>query len=1324
MATLSGNKIKDTYQSLIKLTDNGNLTTGAKQLTDGFGNNSPLYISTTQIGIGVTPEATYDLHVYSNAKVGGNLTVTGDLTVNGTTTTVDTDTLRVEDPLIELARLNTSADSVDIGFYGKYHPSGTTLYSGLFRDAGDDKYKLFKSLQEEPTTTVNTSGTGYTVATLVADVEGTLTGIIASSTTATTQSANDNSTKVATTAYVDTSAGNYLPLAGGTMSGNIAMGGNNISGGGTATFTSFVGDLTGNADTATALETARTIQVSGDIAGSASFDGTADINISTTIQPNSVALGTDTTGNYVATISGTANEITVSGSGSESAAVTISLPSSISVDVIGDLTGDVYNADGSIILNTGDNTIDAVLSNGVRATTQSQGDNSTKLATTAYVDSAIGGQDTLAEVLANGNTTGGTDISVSSGDDITFADSSKSIYGAGSDLQIYHDGSNSYISTISGGDLYVQSTNDDVFIRTTANDKDIFIQSDDGSGGVATYFQADGSTGAVKLYHYGTKKFETTSTGVTVTGGLSTTNSITLSNPTDKYIRFIDTYGNWQIEVGDGANNFKIHSQSLAADYLTLEGGGQLNLGEYGSGSFTGTATYRLAVDSSGDVIEIPIGDGAVDGSGTANYVTKWSDTDTITNSVIYDDGTNVGIGTTSLTNSSGYNTLSISGTTGAQISFQTSGVGKHYIYSTATDFHIYNSQAGNLKLYTNSTERMRIDSSGNVNIGNGIAEEKRLIIDCSNPVFALKETDQSADSRVWGMQSIASKLYFRAFNDALSAATDVMVLDRSGNVGIGTTTNISSPLTVQTDGSANSISIIGRDNGTSDEAIISFYEYDGTTRNSYIIKQGGDLAIATGTGGSPSESMRIDSSGKVGVSNTNPSAFNSLGATAQIVIGTSSNFVSNLTTFSGASGYGSIAFADSDSSSSSSQYSGLIQYYHADDSMTLYTSAQPRMRIDSSGQIKTQNRNFAKESNYGYSSSYKALVLGSTGTNTSTNSTTVSINYDPSGNAYSGFSGDGREVLFRRGVQFVTPNSADDSMYLYNLVLKDGQVGIGTASPSEKLTIDGTASGAYVRISNAGSGDISSGYMIYNGSNLDYFVYTNPTFGNTTLLTREALAIRAGGSERMRITSAGAVGIGTTSPSAPLQVHGQQKWYTTNADGNELRGFFNPGGAADDAELYLYKADGATQGVAWRGEGDSYIRVDSTSLQLINFYYGTVDVGQIVTTGSAVLYQSNSDYRLKENVVEMTGALDRVSQLKPSRFNFISHPDNTVDGFLAHELQQIVPQAVTGEKDATKEDGTPKYQGVDHSQIVPLLVGAIQELKAEIETLKAQINN
>ena len=90
-------------------------------------------------------------------------------------------------------------------------------------------------------------------------------------------------------------------------------------------------DTSGNAATATALETARTIQISGDQAGSASFDGTGDINIAVTTQNNSVDLGTHTTGNYVATISGTANEVEVSGSGSETAAVTIGLPNDVTI---------------------------------------------------------------------------------------------------------------------------------------------------------------------------------------------------------------------------------------------------------------------------------------------------------------------------------------------------------------------------------------------------------------------------------------------------------------------------------------------------------------------------------------------------------------------------------------------------------------------------------------------------------------------------------------------------------------------------------------------------------------------------------------------------------------------------------------------------------------------------------------------------------------------------------------------------------------------------------------------------------------------------------
>ncbi len=107
-----------------------------------------------------------------------DVTISGNLTVNGTTTTVNSDTLSVTDPLIKLAKANSGADSLDIGFYGLYDTSGSQdLYAGLFRDANDSgKFKLFKDLQVEPTTTVNTSGTGYAVATLVSNLEGNVTG--------------------------------------------------------------------------------------------------------------------------------------------------------------------------------------------------------------------------------------------------------------------------------------------------------------------------------------------------------------------------------------------------------------------------------------------------------------------------------------------------------------------------------------------------------------------------------------------------------------------------------------------------------------------------------------------------------------------------------------------------------------------------------------------------------------------------------------------------------------------------------------------------------------------------------------------------------------------------------------------------------------------------------------------------------------------------------------------------------------------------------------------------------------------------------------------
>ena len=153
-------------------------------------------------------EAT-SLDISGAADIGGNLTISGDLTVSGDTTTVNTATLSVEDPLIIVGSGNNSSDSVDLGLYGLYDTSGSQdLYSGLFRDASDSgKWKLFKSLQTAPTTTVNTSGTGYAVDTLVANIEGNVTGNVTGNTSGTaatvTTAAQTNITSLGTLTGLD-----------------------------------------------------------------------------------------------------------------------------------------------------------------------------------------------------------------------------------------------------------------------------------------------------------------------------------------------------------------------------------------------------------------------------------------------------------------------------------------------------------------------------------------------------------------------------------------------------------------------------------------------------------------------------------------------------------------------------------------------------------------------------------------------------------------------------------------------------------------------------------------------------------------------------------------------------------------------------------------------------------------------------------------------------------------------------------------------------------------------------------------------------------------
>ena len=157
-----------------------------------------------------------------NTTVSGNLVVSGDLTISGSTTTVNTATITVEDPLIKLASGNSSADTVDIGFYGLCDPSGSQdTYTGLIRDASDGEYHLFDLLQAEPTTTLNTSGTGFdhadlTVGALTADDNSTFGGIVTVGNLKVTGASNSGQ---GTDGQVLTSTGSGVAWEGATGSG-------------------------------------------------------------------------------------------------------------------------------------------------------------------------------------------------------------------------------------------------------------------------------------------------------------------------------------------------------------------------------------------------------------------------------------------------------------------------------------------------------------------------------------------------------------------------------------------------------------------------------------------------------------------------------------------------------------------------------------------------------------------------------------------------------------------------------------------------------------------------------------------------------------------------------------------------------------------------------------------------------------------------------------------------------------------------------------------------------------------------------------------------
>jgi len=264
--------------------------------------------------------------------------------------------------------------------------------------------------------------------------------------------------------------------------------------------------------------------------------------------------------------------------------------------------------------------------------------------------------------------------------------------------------------------------------------------------------------------------------------------------------------------------------------------------------------------------------------------------------------------------------------------------------------------------------------------------------------------------------------------------------------------------------------------------------------------------------------------------------------------------------------------------------------------------------------------------------------------------------------------------------IQFATATANNTQPSEAMRITSAGNVGIGTSSPTNKLqvtggglTVNGTSpaftanaaiidvSGSITRISAAGPDNTTNGTMAFNTASANAGVFN----------------------ERMRITSAGELLVGTTS-------------------------------SVDSGILQVAYASGVNNGIIFRtnGTGSQYAAI---------FYNGNGAVGSITTNASATAYNTSSDYRLKENITSITGALATVAQLKPVTYKWKTDGSDG-QGFIAHELAEVVPDCVTGEKDAVDKDGKPVYQGVDTSFLIATLTAAIQEQQALIESLTTRL--
>ena len=577
-----------------------------------------------------------------------------------------------------------------------------------------------------------------------------------------------------------------------------------------------------------------------------------------------------------------------------------------------------------------------------------------------------------------------------------------------------------------------------------------------------------------------------------------------------------------------------------------------------------------------------------------------------------------------------------------------------------------------------------------------------------------------------------AGKIEYNHSTDDLTLSASDNIILNGDLVGIGTTaptqelhvTGTSSPQILLKPSDASPAIFVGDSNRSGDgQHLAEFRGHWNGTNVARIIMQAGDdttnkdngqIVFMTSATGTTSERLRINESGDVGINESAPSArLHVNGGGGLFVERSAGTSVAGFKQSGGSSM--NIYFQNSGSTNHPSVGSN-------NQDMTFGTNNNERMRISSGGNVLINTTTeiaklTLKGTNSSGSSCYVVTSSGKAGQGIDLNCTTVGDgNF---GGAISfGCGGNGRSAIAavqsgsdddRNGLAFFTHHSttgADNAAEVMRLT-SDGRLGIGTTSPDHLFEVEDNNSSIATSRTGANAQLLFKSNSVGQAAQIQ--VSESSGGGVFQIFTKDTSSNLA---ERLRIHPAGELCLATTS---------------TNLQG---------GGASDFYFTLLANTGSNHNGMMVSGVANQHAahttRPSANHLYFAGFFLNNSGsgVGNIEVGLSGTSFHTSSDYRLKENVVSISDGITRLKQLLPRRFNWISDETNTLqDGFLAHEVSSIVPEAISGEKDAvaTEDSGMqkkddPVYQTIDHSKLVPLLTAALKESITKIETLETKV--